>query len=245
MRLISWENLPQEMKNERVLEYYRLLDKRRGSLFLKRLFDISAAIFTLIILFPLLLLISIAVKMDSKGPAIFRQKRITQYGRQFKILKFRTMVINADKAGTQVTVNKDSRVTKTGRILRRLRLDEIPQLLNIIAGDMTFVGTRPEVPGYVEKYSDEMLATLLMPAGVTSEASIEYKDEEVLISDAQDADRTYTDVVLKEKMRYNLKGLAEFSFFNDIKIMFRTVFAVMGRNKNKVKCCSRKNIGTM
>lgn len=231
MRLVSWNELPQEMNNESVKLYYKILKEKRISLILKRIFDIVAAILTLIVLIPLFLIISIAVKMDSKGTVFFKQIRVTQYGRKFKILKFRTMVTNADKMGTQVTTNNDARVTKVGRILRRFRLDEIPQLLNIIFGDMTFVGTRPEVPKYVEYYTDKMMATLLMPAGVTSEASIAYKDEEKLISSAEDADKTYINEVLIEKMKYNLYSLANFSFLYDIRILFRTVFAVLGKNK--------------
>lgn len=226
MKLVSWNELPQEMKNESVKLYYKILKEKSISLIIKRTFDILVAILTLIVLSPILLIISIAVKIDSKGTVLFKQIRITQYGRKFKILKFRTMVTNADKMGTQVTTNNDARVTKVGRILRRFRLDEIPQLLNIIIGDMTFVGTRPEVPKYVEHYTDQMMATLLMPAGVTSEASIAYKDEEKLISNAEDADKTYINEVLKEKMKYNLNNLAKFSFLNDIKILFKTVFAV-------------------
>lgn len=231
MKLIPWEELPQKMKNESVKRYYDMLKDKHISLVLKRLFDIIAAILLSIMLLPLFLIISIAVKIDSKGTVMFTQTRVTQYAKTFKILKFRTMVANADKVGTQVTTKNDARVTKVGRILRRLRLDEIPQLFNIISGDMTFVGTRPEVPKYVAHYSDEMLATLLLPAGVTSEASIEFKDEEKLILNAENADKTYVYEVLTEKMKYNLKSLAHFSFLNDIKILVRTVFAVLGKAK--------------
>ncbi len=231
MKLIPWEELPQKMKNESVKRYYDILTDKHISLALKRLFDIIAAILLSIILIPLFLIISIAVKIDSKGTVMFTHIRVTQYAKTFNMLKFRTMVANADKMGTQVTTNNDVRITKVGRILRRLRLDEIPQLFNIISGDMTFVGTRPEVPKYVAHYSDEMLATLLVPAGVTSEASIEFKDEEKLISIAENADKTYVDEVLIEKMKYNLKSLAHFSFLNDIKTLVRTVFAVFGKAK--------------
>ena len=219
------------MKNDSVKRYYEILEKKRTSFIMKRLFDFFVAIITLVILLPLFLLISIAIKIDSKGPVMFKQVRITQYGKQFKIFKFRTMVNNAEKIGTQVTTKNDGRVTRVGRLLRKFRLDEIPQLLNIITGDMTFVGTRPEVLKYVEKYSEEMMATLLLPAGVTSEASIQYKDEELLLANADNADETYVKKVLPEKMRYNLRSIESFSFFSDIKTMFRTVLAVAQKDR--------------
>ena len=231
MVLKSWDDLPENMKNDSVKRYYEILEEKRTSLIMKRLFDFFVAIITLVILLPLFLLISIAIKIDSKGPVMFKQVRVTQYGKQFKIFKFRTMVNNAEKIGTQVTTNNDGRVTRVGRLLRKFRLDEIPQLLNIITGDMTFVGTRPEVLKYVEKYSEEMMATFLLPAGVTSEASIQYKDEELLLANADNADETYVKKVLPEKMRYNLRSIESFSFFSDIKTMFRTVLAVAQKDK--------------
>lgn len=246
MVLMKWEDLPQHMKNEDVRKYYDILKNRKGSLVLKRVFDLVVGIILLILLLPIFTLISIAIKVDSKGPVMFRQVRVTQYGKQFKIFKFRTMVNNADKIGSQVTTKNDARVTKIGKLLRKLRLDEIPQLLNIITGDMTFVGTRPEVIKYVEKYTDKMWATLLLPAGVTSEASIQYKDEEKLLENAENADDTYINEVLPEKMKYNLKSIEEFSFMDDIKTMFRTVGAVLGKGyspqKGKTKEGTSANI---
>jgi len=181
------------------------------------------------------LIISIAIKMDSKGSVLFRQVRVTQYGKRFRIFKFRTMVNNAEKIGAEVTTKNDIRVTRVGRFLRKFRLDEIPQLFNIIVGDMSFVGTRPEVVRYVEQYTEDMMATLLLPAGVTSEASIEYKGEEGILSCVHEVDKVYVEVVLPEKMRYNLKGIEEFSFFGDIKTIIRTVLAVTKRDKS-LKC---------
>lgn len=232
MILTKWEDLPNQMKNEYVLKYYNILEKRKLSLVLKRMFDLVGAIIIFIVLIPVFILISFAIKIDSKGPVIFKQVRVTTYGKQFKIFKFRTMVNDADRIGSQVTTNNDIRVTKIGKFLRKLRLDEIPQLINIITGDMTFVGTRPEVTKYVENYTDEMWATLLLPAGVTSEASIQYKNEEKLLENAQDADKTYIYEILPEKMKYNLDSIEKFSFFNDIKIMFRTVGAVVEKSEN-------------
>lgn len=227
MMLKKWEDLPENMKNTTVKKYYDLLYKRRRSLVVKRLFDIVVAVVASIIMFPVFIILSVAIKLDSKGPVMFRQVRVTQYGREFRIFKFRTMVNNADKIGTQVTTKNDTRVTSVGKFLRKSRLDEIPQLFNIILGDMSFVGTRPEVVKYVEQYSDEMLATLLMPAGVTSEASIQYKDEELLLANADDADESYVNEVLPEKMKYNLSSIKDFRFIRDIGTMFKTVFAVI------------------
>lgn len=233
MLLKKWDELPENMKNDSVMPYYELLYKKRLSLVAKRIFDLVVAIITFIALSPIFIILSLAIKIDSKGPVMFRQVRVTQYGKQFRIFKFRTMVNNADKIGAQVTTKNDHRVTRVGKILRKYRLDEFPQLFNIILGDMSFVGTRPEVVKYVEKYTDEMMATLLLPAGVTSEASIQYKDEELLLSIADDADETYIYEVLPEKMKYNLRSIEKFDFFSDIKTMVRTVVVVVERDKNQ------------
>lgn len=227
--LRKWDDLPSNIKNASVKQYYDILYKKRFSLFAKRVFDIVVAILTFVILSPIFIILSIAIKLDSKGSVMFRQVRVTQYGKQFRIFKFRTMVNDAEKIGAQVTTKNDSRVTKVGRFIRKCRLDEIPQLFNIISGDMTFVGTRPEVIKYVEKYTDEMMVTLLLPAGVTSEASIQYKDEEKILTVAEDADETYIEEVLPEKMKYNLRSLESFSFFSDIRTMVRTVGVIVKR----------------
>lgn len=233
MILRKWEDLPENMKNESVRPYYELLYKKRHGLLAKRIFDIIVAVLSFILLSPIFVILSLAIKMDSKGPVMFRQTRVTQYGKRFRIFKFRTMVNNAEKIGTQVTTNNDIRITRVGKFLRKLRLDEIPQLFNIILGDMSFVGTRPEVVKFVEKYTDEMLATLILPAGVTSKASIQYKDEELLLSIADNADKTYVYEILPEKMKYNLKSIIEFNFFSDLNIMFKTVVAVFKKDKRK------------
>lgn len=224
--LRRWEDLPKRMQNEAVRPYYEQLQKKKVSLFLKRCLDVSLSSALLMLLAPVMLLIGIAVRLDSPGPALFRQVRVTQYGRQFRIFKFRTMVNHADKMGTQVTASGDARITRLGRKMRHYRLDELPQLLNIFLGDMSFVGTRPEVVKYVREYTDEMTATLLLPAGVTSEVSIQYKDEEKLLADVADVDEAYIHIVLPEKMEYNLKSLRDFSFIYELKIMVDTVIAV-------------------
>lgn len=225
--LKKWENLPDFMKNDEVKIYYDVLKKKRFSLFFKRIFDIVVSLIMIILCSPILLIISVLIIKDSKGGVFYRQERVTQYGRVFRIFKFRTMVQNADQIGTQVTVSNDSRITKIGSKLRNCRLDELPQLFNIFLGDMTFVGTRPESVHYVKSYTNEMYATLLLPAGVTSEASIEYKDEADLLNQADDVDSVYINEVLPEKMKYNLNSIKEFSFFKEIATMFRTVFAVL------------------
>ena len=227
--LREWDNLPTWMKCPEVKEYYDILAKRKLSLRIKRIFDIAVASVLLIVLAIPMMVIAIMIKLDSQGPVFFRQERVTSYGKKFKIHKFRTMVNNADKIGSAVTVDGDNRITKIGSKLRNLRLDELPQLLDVLSGNMSFVGTRPESTKYVKKYSKEMRATLLLPAGITSEASIRYKDEAKLLDKADDIDKVYVEKVLPEKMKYNLESIREFSFFKEIVTMFRTVFAVAGK----------------
>lgn len=223
----KWNDLPKEMQVEQVKKYYEILQCHKGSLLAKRIFDIIVASLLVVILSPILLFLSVLIKIDSPGPVMFRQVRVTTYGKPFRIFKFRTMVNNADKIGTQVTTKGDSRVTRMGKMLRGCRLDELPQLFNVLKGEMSFVGTRPEVEKYVAHYTDEMKATLLMPAGITSRASIEYKDEERLLESAENADEVYIHQVLPEKMKYNLRAIEKFSFWDDIKTMFATVIAVI------------------
>ncbi len=229
MKIIKWEELPEEMQTEEVRKYYDILKKKKVGLFFKRAFDIVAGVLGLIILSPVYLVLAIAIKIDSPGPVFYRQERVTQYGKRFYIHKFRTMVQNADK-GSQVTVNNDSRITRVGKVIRDYRLDEFAQLIDVIKGTVTLVGVRPESPKFVEAYTDEMMATLLLPAGVTSLASICYKDEAKLLDGAEDTDKVYVEKILPGKMYYNLKGIEKFSFWGDIKLMFMTVFAVLGKD---------------
>lgn len=225
--LKEWDQLPKYMRTEAVRPYYEKMKKKRISVLLKKIFDVVVSTFMLFILSPVLLLISIAIILDSKGGVFFRQERITQYGRKFRIFKFRTMVVNAEQLGSQVTVKNDVRITKVGSVLRKYRIDEIPQLINIMLGDMSFVGTRPETTKYVKKYTPEMMATLLLPAGVTSEASIKYKDEEKLLEAADNVDDVYVHKVLPDKMEYNLNSLYKFSFIGEIFTMIKTILAVL------------------
>lgn len=225
--LRKWEDLPKFMKKEEVRVYYDILKKKQLSLFLKRCFDIVMSVLLLIILAIPMVVIAIMIKIDSPGPIFYRQERVTRYGKKFRIHKFRTMVNNADKLGTAVTVENDSRITNIGDKLRGLRLDELPQLIDVLVGDMSFVGTRPEAVKYVKHYTNEMYATLLMPAGITSEASIRYKNESKLLKSAMNVDKVYVDEVLTEKMKYNLESILKFNFSREIITMFRTVFAVL------------------
>lgn len=231
--LKKWEQLPPYMRTEAVRPYYESLKKKEGSLLLKRVFDFTVSLIMLILLSPVLLILAALIAVDSRGGVFYRQERVTQYGRKFKIFKFRTMVANADQIGTQVTVNNDQRITRVGKVLRKYRLDELPQLINILLGDMSFVGTRPESTYYVKRYTPEMFATLLLPAGVTSEASIRYKDEARLLEEAEDVDSIYLEQILPAKMKWNLESIRKLCFLGEIRTIFRTVFAVLGKTRDE------------
>ena len=235
--LKRWEELPEFLRCAEVKPYYDILAKKRFSLALKRVFDVLAASVLLLVLGLPMIIVAVLIKMDSEGPVLFRQERVTTYGRKFRIHKFRTMVDHAEQRGSSVTVSGDRRVTKVGGFLRKYRVDEFPQLFDVLAGDMSFVGTRPESPKYVMRYTNEMRATLLLPAGITSEASIRYKDEARLLDGAEDVDKVYVEAVLPGKMKWNLLALWQFSFIGDIQTMFRTVLAVCGKEYG-IKQCS-------
>lgn len=230
--LKKWDELPDFMRVEAVRPYWEILRKKRGQILLKRIFDFITALILLVIVSIPMTVIAILIKLDSKGPIFYRQERVTTYGKHFKIHKFRTMIVNADKIGTAVTVGSDPRITKVGAKLRNLRLDELPQLIDVITGEMSFVGARPEAVKYVERYQPEFNATLLMPAGITSEASIRYKDEYKLLSGAEDVDKVYIERILPAKMEWNLESIRRFRFLREILTMIRTVFAVFGKNYN-------------
>lgn len=231
MQLMEWKELPIKMQNEKVRPYYECLSRKRRSLAVKRSADLILALTLAVLLSPVMAALAAAIKLDSKGPVFFRQERITQYGRKYRIFKFRTMVADADRKGPAVTCSGDDRITGMGKMLRKCRLDELPQLFNVIAGDMSFVGTRPEVSGYVEAYTEEMWATLLLPAGITSRTSIVYKDEdevmEKYIREGESVDQVYIRRILPDKMKYNLEYLKKFSIAGDIRVMIETVFAVL------------------
>ena len=221
------------MRTDEVRPYWEVLNRKRGQLILKRIFDFAMALLLLIVLAMPMAAIVLWIKSDSKGPAMYRQERVTRYGRRFRIHKFRTMVSNADQLGAAVTVGNDGRITKAGARLRRCRLDELPQVFDVLSGHMSFVGTRPEVVQYVKQYKPEYYATLLMPAGITSEATIRFQDEAKLLHTADDADKVYVEQILPEKMKWNLESIRTFSFPRDIRTMLRTVFAVLGTNRTE------------
>lgn len=231
MWIKKWDSLPHKFINEHVQKYYDTLYKRRKELLYKRIFDVVVSIILLIIILPLIILVSILIKIDSNGAVIFKQIRITQYGKRFKILKFRSMYVNFENTGNYLTIKNDSRVTKVGKYLRRYRLDEIPQLFNILSGDMSFVGTRPEVLKYVIRYNEEMMATLLLPAGLTSQASIDFKDEDNILNFFCNADDMYVNVILPKKMQINLFNVINYSFFNDLKILLNTALYIFIKNE--------------
>lgn len=233
MILKKWDDLPDFMRIPEVKPYYDILNKKRISLFFKRAFDVIVGVLMLLILSPVFLILAIAIKIDSKGPVFYRQIRITQYGKEFRIHKFRTMCDGADKKGTLVTVGNDARITRVGRVIRKCRLDEISQLIDVIAGNMSFVGTRPEAVRYVKNYRPEYYATLLLPAGVTSEASIRFKNEDDLLKCADDVDLLYVEKVLPQKMKWNLSEIKKFSFWRDVRIMVLTVIAVLSKKNDE------------
>lgn len=228
--LTSWEKLPDYMRIPEVRPYYDSLKKKQFSILIKRLFDIVAAVALLLLLMIPMLIIAAWIKADSDGPVFYRQERVTKDGKRFRIHKFRTMVANADRLGSAVTVGNDKRITSAGERLRSLRLDELPQLLDVLKGDMSFVGTRPEAVKYVERYKPEYYATLLLPAGITSEASIRYKDENKLLNAADDVDLVYVEQVLPGKMKWNLEEIRRFQLLRELATMFRTVAAVCGKD---------------
>ena len=226
----KWDDLPDFMKCDEVKEYYEVLCKKKMGLVLKRVFDVVVSFILFIILTIPMAVIAVLIKLDSSGPVFYRQERVTSFGKHFKIHKFRTMCDSADKKGSLVTVGNDSRITRVGAKLRGMRLDELPQVFDVLSGNMSFVGTRPEAVKYVEKYKPAYFATLLLPAGITSEASIRYKDEAELLDEAEDVDRVYVENVLPRKMKYNLESVKHFSFVGEVVTMFRTVFAVLGKD---------------
>ena len=229
MRWKKWEELPKEMQNPQVRPYYDLLQSKRGVLLVKRVFDVVAATVLLLLLWPVMAVLALLIAVDSPGGAFFRQERVTQYGKIFRIHKFRTMYRAKGEPGLQLTRKNDQRITRVGGALRKYRLDELPQLLDVLAGNMSFVGTRPEVPRYVAAYTPEMYATLLLPAGITSRTSILFKDESPLLMDAEDMERAYIERILPEKMAYNLQDVKELRFWGELKIMLQTVAAVCKR----------------
>ena len=193
---------------------------------LKRIFDIILSLFGLIILLPFMLIIAILIKIDSKGPVFFKQLRVTKNGREFKIFKYRTMRVGSDKY-SQITVGKDERITKIGSLLRKYKWDEIPQLINVLIGDMSLVGPRPEVPKYVALYTDEQKEILKVRAGITDYASIEFSNENDLLALEEDPEKAYIEKVMPKKIELNKKYLSEISVLMDIKIILLTIKKIL------------------
>lgn len=230
MALKKWDSLPERMRTPEVKPYYDSLSRRRAGLALKRIFDLVMSVLLIIILYPAMLVIAVAVALDSPGGVFYRQRRVTTYGKEFRIFKFRTMRSDADRIGPAVTSGEDARITRVGKVLRGCRLDELPQLFNVFCGDMSFVGTRPEVAKFVDRYTPEMYATLLMPAGITSEASIRFKDEAQMFDGSGDPEADYVNILLPKKMVYNLASVMNFSPAAELRTMVRTVLAVAGKD---------------
>ena len=190
---------------------------------LKRIFDFFASLLGIIVLSPILVAVSIAIKLDSKGNILFLQKRVGKDGVPFNIYKFRTMVTDAEKLGKQITVGKDSRITKTGAFLRKYKIDELPQLFNVLKGDMSLVGPRPEVPNYVELYTEEEKKVLTVRPGITDLASLRYKDENEILGKVENPEEYYINVIMKDKLKLNLEYIEKSNLFFDISLIIKTV----------------------
>lgn len=227
MRMKPWNDLPAQLRCAEVRPYYDALAGKGMSLLIKRGFDLVLSGLLLLLLSPAFLLLAAAIKLDSPGPVFFRQERITAWGKPFRIFKFRTMVENAPTQGPALTVSQDHRVTRVGRFLRRSHLDELGQLIDVFRGTMSFVGTRPEVPQFVAAYTPEMRATLLLPAGITSRASLLFRDEAGLLAGTDCPEEIYLEQILPRKMAYNLEDILEFSLRRDIAVLLRTLYTVL------------------
>ena len=209
------------------MEIAAVLARRRPQLAAKRAMDIVLSAAALCVLWPVFLLIALAIVIDDPGPVFYRQVRVGRGGRPFRIFKFRTMVVDADKKGLSITVGRDSRITRVGAFLRKTKLDELAQLLNVLCGQMSFVGPRPEVPRYVELYTPYQRQVLLVRPGITDYASIAYRNENDLLAGAKDPERMYIETVMPDKIELNMKYLKEISPLTDIRLILKTVLAVI------------------
>ena len=221
MLLPPFAELPCAMRNERVLPFHQALEKKRGQLILKRGIDIALALLLLTLLAAPMAVIAVMIAAERDGGVLFGQRRITQCMKPFTIYKFRTMAPQKHPQ-TRITVHNDRRITALGAFLRRYRLDELPQLFNILKGDMSFVGPRPELSCFVACYDDTMLSTLLLPAGLTSQASLKFSDETKYL-DGADSERVYKELLLPRKMALNVAYIRQFSITADIAVLFATV----------------------
>lgn len=204
-----------------------ILKNKGVQFFLKRGFDIIASFIGLIILSPIFLIIACFIKLNSKGPVFFKQIRIGKNGKRFRIFKFRTMVVDAEKQGMQITVGRDSRITKVGHFLRKSKIDELPQLINILIGNMSFVGPRPEVPKYVQMYNENQKSILKVRPGITDVASIEYRNENALLAQSKNPEETYVKEIMPRKLELNLEYLRKLSIIYDVKLILKTLYVVI------------------
>ena len=214
-------------KNDRPMDIADVLARRKPQLIAKRAMDIVLSACALAVLWPLLLLIALAIWIDDPGPVFYRQVRVGRNGKTFRIFKFRSMVMDADKKGLAITVGRDSRITRVGAVLRKTKLDELAQLLNVFLGQMSFVGPRPEVPKYVELYTPYQRQVLLVRPGITDYASIAYRNENDLLAGAEDPEKMYIEQIMPDKIELNMKYLREISPLADIKLILKTVAAVV------------------
>ena len=215
------------MNNDQPLEIAALLARRRPQLIAKRVMDIAISAAALCVLWPVFLLIALAIVIDDPGPVFYRQVRVGRGGRPFRIFKFRTMVVDADKKGLSITVGRDSRITRVGAFLRKTKLDELAQLLNVLCGQMSFVGPRPEVPRYVELYTPYQRQVLLVRPGITDYASIAYRNENDLLAGADDPERMYIETIMPDKIELNMRYLREISPLADVRLILKTIIAVI------------------
>lgn len=214
---------------EKKLDIAQVLEQRKPQLIAKRAMDIVISGAALVVLSPVLLLVALLIKIDDPGPVFYRQVRVGKDGKTFRIFKFRSMVVDADKKGLQITVGRDPRITRMGAFLRKTKLDELAQLINVFVGDMSFVGPRPEVPRYVELYTPYQRQVLLVRPGITDYASIAYRNENDLLAGAQDPEKMYIETIMPDKIELNMKYLHEISPLTDIRLIFKTIAAVIGR----------------
>ena len=214
-------------ENNKPLDIAAILEKRKLQLVLKRGMDIVISGGALLVIWPVLLLVALAIKIDDPGPVFYRQVRVGRGGKTFRIFKFRTMVVDADKKGLAITVGRDNRITRVGALLRKTKLDELAQLLNVFVGEMSFVGPRPEVQKYVDLYTPYQRQVLLVRPGITDYASIAYRNENDLLAGAQDPEKMYIDVIMPDKIELNMKYLREISPLADLRLIFGTIAAVI------------------
>lgn len=223
MRLISNEDNSGINSSNLLSDIDEILKKKKTQLVLKRVFDFTFSVIGLVVLLPVFIMIAITIKLDSNGPVFFKQIRVGKNSKEFEIFKFRTMVVDAEKKGMQITVGKDSRITKSGRFLRKTKMDELPQLINVLSGKMSFVGPRPEVPKYVAMYDEYQRKILKVRPGITDIASIEFRNENELLSKAYDPERMYINEIMVRKIELNNDYIRKISLVEDIRLILRTL----------------------